>query len=109
MKVTLKMFGRGVALLILAAACAAGAAAQQAVGTLHGQVSDDFGGVIVGATVTAADAAGRSKSVVTNSDGGFVSGGLAPGRYTVRAVATGFALYENAEVEVKAGRNELPQ
>ncbi|HJQ31342.1 MAG TPA: carboxypeptidase regulatory-like domain-containing protein, partial [Pyrinomonadaceae bacterium] len=108
MKVTLKMFGRGVALLILAVACAGAALAQQAVGTLHGQVSDEFGGVIVGATVTATDASGRSKSVVTNSDGAFVLGGLAPGHYSVRAVATGFALYENAEVEVKAGRNELP-
>jgi hypothetical protein len=102
------MFGRGVALLILAVACAGAALAQQAAGTLRGQVSDEFGGVIIGASVTATDASGKSKTVVTDSDGGFTMAGLAPGRYTVRAVATGFALYENADVDVKAGRNELP-
>jgi hypothetical protein len=108
MRFTLKMFGRGVALLILAAVCAGAVVAQQAAGTLRGQVSDEFGGVIVGASVTATDAAGKSKTVVTDSDGGFTMAGLVPGRYTVRVVGTGFALYENAEVDVKAGRNDLP-
>ncbi|HLL75495.1 MAG TPA: TonB-dependent receptor, partial [Pyrinomonadaceae bacterium] len=32
--------------------------------------------------------------------------GVAPGRYTVRAAAPGFAAYENAEVAVAAGRRE---
>jgi hypothetical protein len=108
MRFTLKMFGRGVALMLLAAVCAGAVVAQQAAGSLRGQVSDEFGGVIVGASVTATDAAGKSKTVVTDSDGGFTLAGLAPGLYTVRAVATGFALYENAAVDVKAGRNELP-
>src|SRR3712207_5256763 len=104
MNFTVKLFGRGVALILLAAVCAGAAAAQQAAGTLRGQVSDEFGGVIVGASVTATDASGKSKTVVTDSDGGYTMSGLAPGRYTVRAVATGFALHESADVEVKAGR-----
>ncbi|MDT5296018.1 MAG: hypothetical protein QOJ76_2898, partial [Acidobacteriota bacterium] len=31
------------------------------------------------------------------------------GRYTVRAFSTGFALYENASVDIQPGRNELPK
>jgi hypothetical protein len=107
MKVTLKVIGRGVSLLLLLALFAAGASARQAAGSVRGQLADEFGGVIVGATVTATDAAGKSKSVVSDAEGNFTLAGLAPGKYIVRAVAPGFALYENAEVEVAAGRNEL--
>ncbi|HEX8722340.1 MAG TPA: carboxypeptidase regulatory-like domain-containing protein [Pyrinomonadaceae bacterium] len=108
MKATLKALGRGLGLMLALAACAGAAAAQQAAGTLHGKVTDEFEAAIVGANVTVADASGRPKTVVTDNDGGFQVGGLAPGRYTVRAYAKGFALYENAEVNVAAGRNELP-
>jgi uncharacterized membrane protein YgcG len=104
------MIGRSLGLLLLVAVCAGAALAQQsAAGILHGQISDEFGGVIVGATVTATDAAGKAKTVVTDNDGNFTLAGLAPGHYTVRAFATGFALYENAEVNVQPGRNELPK
>ncbi len=109
MKASFKALGRGLGLLLAVALCAGGALAQQAAGTLRGQVSDEFGGVIVGATVTLTDAAGKAKSVVTGSDGTYAVAGLAPGRYTVRVFATGFAPYESAEVDVKTGRNELPQ
>src|SRR5215210_5288729 len=108
MRFTLKMFGRGVALMLLAAVCAGSVAAQQAAGTLRGQVSDEFGGVIVGATVTVTDSGGKSKNTVTGSDGAFGVAGLMPGRHSIRVFATGFAPYESAEVDVKSGRNELP-
>ena len=108
MKVNFKALGRGLGMLLVAAAFAASAWAQQATGTLRGQITDEFGGVIVGATVRVTDAAGRPKTTVTDSDGAFTVAGLAPGRYTLRAFATGFALHENAEVDVKPGRNELP-
>jgi hypothetical protein len=108
MKATLKALGRGLGLLLVFAVCAGVAPAQQATGTLRGKVSDEFGGVIVGANVTVTDASGRPKTTATDSDGAFQIAGLAPGRYTLRAYATGFALYENAEVEIQAGRNELP-
>ena len=109
MKASLKALGRGLGLLLAVALCAGGALAQQAAGTLRGQVSDEFGGVIVGANVTVTDAAGKAKSAVTGSDGTYSVAGLTPGRHSVRVFATGFAPYENAEVDVKAGRNELPQ
>src|SRR5919197_2555553 len=57
-----------------------------------------------GATVTAAGAGGVEKTVATDRAGAYTISGLAPGRYTVRAAARGFALYENAGVEVDAGR-----
>jgi hypothetical protein len=107
MKVSLKVTGRAFGLLLLFALCAAGASARQATGSLRGQLADEFGGVIVGGTVTVTDAAGASKSATSDADGNFSLAGLAPGKYGVRAVAPGFALYENGEVEVAAGRNEL--
>lgn len=107
MKVSLRNVGRGVSLLLLLALCAIGVSARQATGSLRGQLADEFGGVIVGATVTVTDAAGASKSATSDADGNFSLAGLAPGKYVVRAVAPGFSLYENGEVDVVAGRNEL--
>jgi hypothetical protein len=78
--------------------------AQQRNGSLKGQVLDELGGAIVGVTVTAIDAKGVEKTVTTNDGGSYTINGLAPGRYTVRAVNTGFAIYENAEVDVVAGK-----
>jgi hypothetical protein len=100
-------FGGALALALLLLFAAAPASARQATATLRGQVSDDFGGIIVGATVTAVDAAGAERTTTTNGEGSFSIAGLAPGKYTVRAVAGGFALFEQ-EVEVAPGaRNAL--
>lgn len=83
------------------------ALAQQAAGTLHGTVTDEFGGVIIGATVTATDQSGAPKTATTNDDGAYTINGLAPGRYAVRVEATGFAVFENAEVDVAGGRRAV--
>jgi hypothetical protein len=97
----------GLTLVVVVCVCSALAQQQQqGVGTLRGQVVDELGGAIVGATVTATDAGGREKSTTTNGEGLYVLSGLAAGRYTVRAVASGFALYENTEVDLQAGRRE---
>ena len=81
--------------------------AQQRQGTLRGQVLDELGGAIVGASVTAVDATGKEKSVVTNDNGAYTITGLAPGKYTVRVINAGFAMFENAEVEVVAGKPQV--
>jgi hypothetical protein len=82
------------------------ARAQQSLGTLRGNVKDELGGVIIGATVTASDAAGVEKTSTTDEQGNYAFSGLPPGRYTVRIVQEGFAAYENLAVEVQAGRTD---
>ncbi len=90
-------------LLILALGCGIGLA-QQPTSAIKGQVSDEFGGVIVGATVVAVDANGVEKTATTNGDGAYAINGLAPGKYTVRVNAKTFGNYEQADVELTAGR-----
>jgi hypothetical protein len=85
---------------------ASSAAAQQSSATLRGQVADELGGIIIGATVTATDASGVKKTATTDEQGRYVFSALAPGRYTVTVNQPGFAAYQNAGVEVAAGRTE---
>lgn len=77
---------------------------QQRPGSVRGQVLDELGGAIVGASVTAIDATGKEKTVVTNDSGTYTLSGLAPGKYTLRVVNAGFAMYENTEVDVVSGK-----
>src|ERR1041384_1014488 len=77
---------------------------QQRPGSLRGQVLDELGGAIVGASVTAIDGKGVEKSVVTNDAGAYTINGLAPGKYTIRAINAGFAMSETPDVEVAAGK-----
>jgi hypothetical protein len=81
------------------------ALAQQA-GSLSGQVVDANGAVIVGATVTAISADGKEKTATSNQRGEFTIPGLAAGKYTVKAIAPKFALYENTEVAITGGQKE---
>ena len=78
----------------------------QATGNLSGQVYDSLGAVVVGANVIAVDKGAKEKSVITNKQGEFSINGLAPGTYIVRVVAQKFALYEQSEIEVKAGEKQ---
>ena len=88
-------------LMLLAFASAS--LAQQATGTLRGRVRDELGGLIVGAPVTAIDAKGVERTVITNERGEFVINELESGSYVLRVRASGFALYENRETVVVAG------
>ena len=94
-----------IGLLHLAAASFAFA---QTPGSVGGQVQDTLGAVVVGATVTAVAPDGKEKQAISNARGEYVITGLAPGKYTIKAIAPKFALYENPEVMVTTGgRNEL--
>jgi Carboxypeptidase regulatory-like domain/TonB dependent receptor len=90
--------------LLILALCAGIALAQQPTGTIKGQVTDEFGGVIVGATVSAVDPNGVEKATTTNGDGAYAVNGLAPGKYAIRVTGKGFGNYEQADVTLTAGR-----
>src|ERR671926_1713520 len=93
-----------VIVLTLCVSLAGLASAQQRAGSLRGQVLDELGGAIIGASVTVIDSKGVEKSAVTNDGGTYVVNGLAPGKYTVRATNAGFAMSETPDVEVTAGK-----
>jgi hypothetical protein len=91
--------------LVLSAAFSTAALAQGRA-ILRGQISDEFGASIVGATVSLTDAAGASKSATTNADGSFSFAGLAPGKYKIHATAPGFATSEDADVDITTARRD---
>jgi hypothetical protein len=75
-------------------------------GSLHGVVSDELGASVVGATVTVTDATGVAKTAVTNGEGAYTVSGLAPGTYAVKVEAPGFAVAEEATVDIAAGQRK---
>src|ERR1700741_3340739 len=93
-----------VLLIVLCASIPGLALGQQRTGSLRGQVLDELGGAIVGASVTAVDGKGVEKSVVTNDGGNYKINGLAPGKYPVRSINAGFGLSETPDVEVTFGK-----
>src|SRR5258707_9212425 len=78
----------------------------QARATLRGVISDEFGGAIVGASVTLTDASGAAKTATTNADGAYIFSGLAPGKYIIHAIATVLAVSTDADVDVAVGRRD---
>ena len=76
----------------------------QSTGSIAGTVTDVNGAVVQGASVTAVGADGKEKTATTNKTGEFTISGLQPGSYILRVVAPNFALFENPEVVVTAGK-----
>ena len=75
-------------LCLLVWACVA--LAQTVSGTLRGQVTDPSGAAIPRATVSAKPPSGEAITAQTNGEGAYELKGLAPGKYSVTAVAKGF-------------------
>jgi uncharacterized membrane protein YgcG len=98
-----KTIVRSVALVVLLGLSLCLAQAQGTT-SIRGQVTDELGGVIVGATVTLVDASGAEKTATTSDEGVYVFSGIAPGKYTVRMSQAGFAPFENGEVSIVAGQ-----
>ncbi|MCA1568643.1 MAG: carboxypeptidase regulatory-like domain-containing protein [Acidobacteria bacterium] len=92
-----------VSLLWVLAVCT-GSVAQETTGTLRGRVTDQFNAVVVNAAVTVLDEKGDEKTTTTDAEGSYVFKNLRPGRYTVRASAAGFAVYENESLQVVTSR-----
>src|ERR1041385_4540382 len=78
--------------------------AQQRAGSLRGQVSDELGGLVVGATVTIIASDGTQKTAVTNAEGIYSFTSLPPGPYSIRVASSGFAPYEKPEVTIASGQ-----
>lgn len=107
MHLSIRFIKQGAAFALSLILAAAMACAQQGGGaSLRGRVLDQFGGAIIGATVTAVNTSGAEKTATTNDEGIYVINGLVPGAYTVHAQAAGFALFENKNVQVPAGHTE---
>jgi hypothetical protein len=80
--------------------------AQAPTGGVNGVVTDPSGGVIARAAVRLTNASGASLDVTTNRDGFYEFKSLVPGTYTLRAVAKGFAIFTQDDVQILAGRTE---
>jgi hypothetical protein len=77
--------------------------AQQRAGSLRGQVTDELGALVVGATVTLVSSDGTQKTATTNNEGMYTFNGVAPGAYTLRVVSPGFGDYEKTELTINSG------
>src|SRR5216683_517227 len=80
--------------------------AQTPGGALNGVVTDPSGGVIAKAAVRLTDAAGASIDTATNREGFYEFKGLVPGTYTLKAVAKGFAIFTQEDLQILAGKTQ---
>jgi len=75
--------------------------------TLRGQVTDESGAIVPGATVKVNGPSGLIKTVTTGSDGAYSFVGLVPGNYTVLASAPDLAMAQPAKVTLSGGVQAL--
>src|SRR6266852_283485 len=80
--------------------------AQTSTGGLHGVVTDPSGGVIAKAAVRLTAASGASMDATTSRDGSYEFKGLVPGTDTVKAVAKGFAIFTQENVQILPGQTK---
>src|SRR5882762_1099554 len=79
------------------------AAAQGAVGTLLGNVRDESGGAVPGATITAVEMRTNiSRTAVSNDTGHYTFTNLTPGVYRVDGDLAGFRKFSRERIEVNA-------
>jgi hypothetical protein len=76
-------------------------------GSLRGQVTDPSGATVGGATIILTRPDGTTRDVPATKDGAFEAKGLAPGKYTVKAVAEGFGLFTAANVVISPGQTQV--
>lgn len=80
------------------------AAAQGPAGRIEGFVRDAQGAVLPGVTMTLRNQdTGVTRTIVTEADGRYAFPALAPGRYSVQAQLTGFALEEVKDIVISIG------
>jgi len=77
--------------------------AQAPTGRLHGQVTDPSGAVIPGATISVKNESQLMVAAKSDGVGGYDVKNLAPGKYTIKVTAKGFAPSAR-QVEISAGQ-----
>src|SRR5467141_883597 len=80
--------------------------AQTPAGALNGVVTDPSGGVIAKAAVRLTNSSGASLDTTTNRDGFYEFKGLVPGAYTLKAVAKGFAIFTQEDIQILPGKTQ---
>lgn len=93
------------AALLLVASVVGSSQAQTTTGTLRGQVTDPSGAAVADAVVLVTTPTGATTGT-TNKEGIFEVTGLAPGKYVVKIIAPGFAVFERPEIEILAGQTQ---
>ena len=73
--------------------------------SLRGVVSDELGGVIVGATVSLTNEKGKIQTTVSDASGNYRFNGIAPGNYSITVTQTGFSTFQQASITVAAGQS----
>jgi hypothetical protein len=90
------------ALFVLAASAAAWA--QGPTARIEGFVKDEQGAVLPGVTMTLRNQqSGVTRTIVTEADGRYAFPALAPGRYTLQAQLSGFAVQEVRDIALSIG------
>ena len=90
----MNILSRLILVMVLALACAVEIRAQDISASIHGTVTDESGGMVSGAKVTAINTdTGFQRGAVSNSQGTYVLVELPVGRYRVEAEAQGFKKY----------------
>ncbi|HEY0346613.1 MAG TPA: TonB-dependent receptor [Pyrinomonadaceae bacterium] len=90
--------------LVLLLLCSLTILAQRAT-SLRGQVTDQFGAVVVGATVTVTDSQGKQQTIQTDSNGAYHFDIVGAGACNLSAQQKGFALQTVSGLNVSAGVN----
>ena len=81
-------------------------AAQTNTATLRGQITDPSGSAVGTATVLLTTPNGDAITANSNRDGIYEFKGLAPGKYGVKVIATGFTAFEKDGVEIVPGQTQ---
>lgn len=97
---------RSLSLFVVVLLSATAVFSQQNVGSIRGEVKDEFGGVIVGATVKAIAEDGTEKTATTDASGVYVINNLKPGTYTLVVEAKSFSPGSQTGIEVVAGKRQ---
>lgn len=108
MKRAAKLTAFGLTLALAAVQCITAEAATNR-GVLRGIVRDQVGAPLVGATIAIFNAASKSEKPVSNTktdDTGHFTAAVAPGRYVLKAIASGFDTFE-ARARVAANRETI--